>query len=813
MGVTMQFWVHRGGQVNGSPLSYLNPNDIESIEVLKDADATAIYGSRAAAGAILITTKKGKVGETKVDVNLNSGIGRIPERLSLLNTQQYLEMRKEAKKNTNSTISRLDYDINGVWDTTKTTDWQKKLLGNSAAYQTAAISVSGGAQNTRFLISSTYNRQTTVFSNSLSDNKASLLANLNHISPGGKFRLQLSTNIIYDNNSLIQEDLTSIALSLPPDFPDLYNPDGSINWAPNSSGNSTTATLNPAVKYLRTYRNNTTNFLSNANVGYKLLDGMEISSNFGYNRLHSDELNASPLKSVRPELRAASNAIGRYSYNTISTWIAEPQLKYQHSIGKAGLDILAGATFQQNISNRLALSGTGYNSDEVIEDVQQAQTRTIDATQNTDYRYTAIFSRIGLNWENRYLVNLSARRDGSTRYGPKNRFNVFSSIGAAWIISDEPFFKGMQSMLSFLKIRGSYGSSGNDQISDYAYLSLYDPTTYYTAPYQGSNTLEITRLNNPYLQWEKTKKMQVGLDIGFWHDKLLLNINYALNRSSNQLLLQTLPWQVGFPFVDANLPAVIENRDWEFALNSTNISTNSFVWMTGANLTVASNKLKKAGWDDSSIWASMFFENQPVTYQRVYSFAGVDPQTGLYRFRKSDGSLTTNPSEDQDRNVFINTSPPMYGGISNNFRYKGFELDFLFQFVKQKAQGYNFGYYPGQRNANQPVYVLNRWRSPNDLSKIQKFDSNGSFSAQVDQAINSDANWEDASFVRLKNASLSWRAPITWTKALKVRSVSLYVNAQNVWTITNYSGLDPETKSTLSLPSLRVFVLGAKIGL
>ncbi|MBO9573655.1 MAG: TonB-dependent receptor plug domain-containing protein, partial [Chitinophagaceae bacterium] len=287
----------------GNPLSFINPADIESIEILKDADATAIYGSRAGNGAILITTKKGKAGQTRFGFNVQQGWGNMTRRMDMMNTPQYLEMRREGKKNDNAAIYPFDYDINGFWDTTQYTDWQKVLLGGTAQYSDVQVQTSGGSVTTNFLLGGGFHRETVVFPGDFADKKGSLTFNLNHLSLKEKFRLQLSGNYLVDHNQLPNIDFTAMAVgqALPPNAPSLYNSDGSLNWAPNSTGSTTwLITGNPVANLYKKYTSRANNLISNLVLSYKLLRGLELKSSFGYTNLQTNETTLTPLTSYDP---------------------------------------------------------------------------------------------------------------------------------------------------------------------------------------------------------------------------------------------------------------------------------------------------------------------------------------------------------------------------------------------------------------------------------------------------------------------------------------------------------------------------------
>ncbi|NSL90757.1 SusC/RagA family TonB-linked outer membrane protein [Chitinophaga sp. Mgbs1] len=799
-----------GNGASGSPLSYINPSDIESITVLKDADATAIYGSRAANGAIIITTKKGVAGRTRVNVSYQTGWGKVVNKLPLLNTKEYLMMRNEALRNDKESPSLLlgDYDLL-QWDTTRYTDWQKELIGKTAHYSNVNASVSGGNDNVQYLIGGTYRKETSVFAGDFSDVKSTVHFNINSISQNKKFNVTLSGNYQMDNNQLPRTDLTNMAVGLSPNAPPVFLEDGSLNWALNTQGVSTWS--NPyALIYCR-YTNKTTNLLTNLSLGYKLLPGLEIKASLGYNNLLTNDMNIRPITSIEPETRSYSTRAAGFGKNSTTSWIVEPQISYGKSIGKGRLDVLIGMSINQKKDNNLMLYGQGYSSDLSLSNLQAAPEIYVTSSKDILYKYIALFGRVSYSLKDRYIVNLTARRDGTSRFGPENRFHNFGAIGAGWLFSETSFIKENLSILSFGKLRASYGTTGNDQIADYSYMNLYE-TTYGRVPYLGVNGLTPTGLTNPYLQWEETKKMTVGLDLNFFKDRITFVGNYYKNQSSNQLIVYNLPIIAGFPNVLKNFPATIQNSGIELSLSSNNFIGKDFKWTTSVNLTIPNTKLIAFQDLDKSPYGSTFILGKPVSILRLYESKGVDPETGVYQFSNSHGGTTQSPSFLTDKIIIGNTRPELFGGLQNDISYKGFSLNFNIQFTKATGTNYRGGF-PGIRNQNQPEWVLKRWQKPGDNTSVQKFSANSSMIESVYFASSSDLYFNDASFIRLKNISLSYRLPLEWLKRIHVESCNVYVQGQNLLTISSYQGLDPETRSVATLPPLKVLTLGITVGL
>lgn len=476
---------------------------------------------------------------------------------------------------------------------------------------------------------------------------------------------------------------------------------------------------------------------------------------------------------------------------------------------------MIGSTVNQIKNDALSVRGSGYNSDIVLEDLRSAASTRVGHTINSIYKYNALFGRIQYNYNNKYLINISGRRDGSSRFGPENKFHNFGAIGAGWIISNEPFVKNNIPFINHAKLRASYGSTGNDQIGDYAYLDLYSPNNV-TRPFQGVPGYRLSQLTNPYLQWEETIKKEIGLEVEMLRNSIFFSISYYNNSSSNQLLDYPLPSITGFNLILFNLPAKVKNYGYEITANVTIVKTKDFTYSSSANLTIPKNKLMSFPSLENSSLSTQYVIGEPITLIPVFDFIGVNDSTGVYEFRDSKGIAITAPNPVTDKIKYINQAPFFYGGWQNRFSFKGLELDFLFHFVKQMGRDASLGFspIPGYIGYNQPKTVLNRWQKPSDPSDIQKLNSTYSLGPQFVSATTSDKYYSDASFIRLKNISLSYMIPNTILDKSAIKTCRIYFQAQNVLTITNYKGaLDPENQSLSSLPPLRVLTLGLNIGL
>jgi TonB-linked SusC/RagA family outer membrane protein len=802
-----------GGNTNQNiglnPLSFINPKDIESIDVLKDADATAIYGSRGSNGVVLITTKKGKAGTTLVDINMQQGYGEVARRAKLLNTEQYLSMRTEAFSNDNvvQTVSNARDLL--VWDQNSYSDWQDMMIGGTSQYTNAQASISGGNVSTQFLISGNYHRETTVFPGDWSDKNSGIHLNINNTSPNQKFKVSISGNFRSDNNQLPITDFTQF-ITIAPNAPSLTNPDGSLNWAEFGA--------NPFQYKEIKYVAKTNSLIGNSVLSYLIFPGLEAKISLGYSSIYLDEKTLNPSTANNPASGVTTGS-GQFNTNFSQSWIVEPQLNYTKDIGKGHFGVLLGGTAQKRSIEGQILYGDGYADDGLLGSLAGAATVTkSEVSIFENYRYSSLFMRINYNFDDRYVVNLTGRRDGSSRFGPGRQYGNFSAIGAAWLFSNETFFKGLVPLVSFGKIRASFGTSGNEPGSNYSFLELYNLSPDYT--YGGGIGIYPNNLPDADYRWEINKKLEAGLELGFFENILSLTASYFRNRSSNQLINFPFASSVGFESITANLQATIQNQGWEFTVGSTNVKTANFRWSTGLNISTNRNKLLEFPGLDISPYNSTFIIGEPVNVRQVYQMSNIDPVTGRYQFHTSQGGVTSEPVFPDDRGARVNLNPTYYGGVQNRLNYKRWDIDFNFQFVKQKGQNYLFtnNANPGRFNnftklGNQPTGVLNRWKQENDDTEFQKFTQNAAGLNSYNLAKGSDLAFSDASFIRLKNISISYALPEKVAQRLLARSFRIYLQAQNLLTITNYEGTDPETQSVTALPTLRVITAGLQITL
>ncbi|MDQ1090130.1 SusC/RagA family TonB-linked outer membrane protein [Siphonobacter sp. SORGH_AS_1065] len=795
-----------GANGEQSPLSLIPPEDIERIDVLKDADATAIYGSRGSNGVILITTKKGKAGRTQFNVNVNSGAGKVPHYIPMLNTEQYLSLRKEAFARAKVTPNTSNAPDLTLWDQNANTDWQRKYLGGTAQFVNASASVSGGNAFNSFLFSGLYRKEGTVFPGNLGATTLSGRFAGSHTTANQKFRIDFTTSYSHLKNNLVGSDLTSV-YSLAPNYP-LYNADGSLNWTGGS---------NPEGLLMQEFDNVSTNFITQLNLKYTILPGLDVKINNGYTLTGIDQIQVNPARSQNPLYNPISSSV--FANNKIESYIVEPQVDYRKAFGKSQINVLVGGTFQQSNATGQSIEGRNYTNDALLKSLIGAGTILVTQNNYSLYKYTSAFGRVNYSWDNKYILNGTFRRDGSSRFGPSHRFGNFGAIGAAWLVSSEEFMKTLP-WFSYLKLRSSYGLTGNDQIPNYAYLPTYQLTSS-TNVYSGTATLVNYNIPNPTLHWETTRKLEVALEMGFFHDRILLKSAYFRNRSGDQLASTNMPTQSGVNSFSSNLDAVIQNKGFEFELNTINVATAALRWSTNINFTFLRNKLLSIGDPKKLFNSSSYTIGQPVNATRLYQYTGLDAN-GLPTVQDIDGDGVINFNKDR---VMAPIGNPFFGGINNSLSYKNFQLDVFLRFNHRMGYQFNFsdlyGFPLGNSVANKTTAALNRWSESNPNGVYPA--ATTLYSSAFSYYSSSNALWGDASFLKLSTVSLSYNLPAALIQPLQLSKVSVYVQGQNMftWAKQKYI-LDPETSlpgtgtglgsgQFQAVPQLRTIVAGLNV--
>jgi TonB-linked SusC/RagA family outer membrane protein len=783
-----------------SPLNNININDIESIEVLKDADATAIYGSRGGNGVVIITTKKGRAAPVRLKINSSQGFSQVDRRLEMMNTAEYTAMRRQAYANAGvSSYPAGAYDINGTWDELRNTDWQLELIGGTAETSNVLVNISGGSERNSFSVSAGYANQGSVFPGEQRYRTQTLSSHFNHQSADRKFNLGLSNLVTFTVNRTLNTDFTNVALRLAPNAPALYDEAGNLNWQ-NGTFNNPLAQLNA------TYRNATQHVNQNLNLAYRFYGDFSLKLNAGLTLQQLEEFTLLPNTIYNPtSVLGMSAAYSSSSQGTgsVFSYLVEPQLNWAKKRGVHEWTILTGFTFQSSDSKNSSMNGYGYSSNSLLENIASAVYVTVLPLNVSQYRYAAVFGRANYQLLNRYIVNVTARRDGSSRFGPNRRFANFGAVGAAWVISEENFLKD-SAWLSFAKLRGSYGLTGSDAIGDFQFLNTYS-TGYYA--YDGLPGLYPSRLYNPDFSWEKTNKLEAALEVSLLEDRLGVTAAWYRNRSTNQLVGIPLPATTGFPSVLANLGATVQNSGFEFELRSQQIKSPGWNWDTSFNISIPRNKLLEFPGLQGSTYANRYVIGESIYAVKLLDYQGINSD-GEYAFTdfNGDGKI----SSPDDAKALRTLGPKYYGGLQNTVGYKDFSFSFLLQFVRQEGWNYFRTMATPGVMVNQPRELLNVWSPANPDGIIMPYTSGSSNATNVltDHFTNSTASVSDASFIRLKNIQLSYKIP---SQSTILKEAQLYVQGQNLLTWTKYFGIDPEFVTSGFLPPLKTLSMGVQL--
>ncbi len=796
---------------NTNPLASINQNDIESIEVLKDAASASIYGARAANGVILITTKKGKSGKTQITLDAITGASEITRKLPQLNSAEWYQLYNEARVNDgglplgpNQTIPGLS--LGYVYDPAVNTDWIDQTTQRGTLYE-ANLSARGGNEKTRFFLSGVYRDEKGV----LVGNKFQRIGGRVNIDNKASERLDLGVQIgLYSttNNEVptsFRGGVGSAQSNALPIFP-VLNPDGSyfgtqVKYNPG---------INPVANLQNTFVNKTIRTFANVNATYKFTKELSFRSEIGIDLLNQKEvLYEQGFNRWYQNTQLASGAERNVDNTNINT---NNYFSYNKGLGKRGkLDATVGFAVNtlkfKELSYRPQSDAVGFNnpyftngtaglgwSPLAPSTITNGSPVTAYASPDIKSGFVSYFARANYRFMDKYLVGLSLRADGSPRFGANNRFGYFPAISAGWIASEESFLQNSK-VINFLKIRTSYGLTGNAEIGDYRFLELFNPA----GGYGGINGLRQGSLANPDLTWEKGQQFDLGIDFGVLKNRISGSISLYTKTSKDLLLNKPVQRSTGFANIASNVDVQIRNRGIELVLNSTNVSTKDFKWTTSFNISRNENKvLTVAGFTDPdfldlSEGDTRVIAGYPLGQNYLPIYLGVDPLTGVALIQeKATGKAIplTAASQNANRVPVGNPNPDFFGGIDNTITYKGFDLGFLFTFqygndIYDDGAKYQMG---GRLNSwNQRRELLSRWQKPGDITDVPR----ASLTVDADNT-NSSRFLFDVSYLRLRNVSLGYTLPAEIVSRAKITNARIYVSASNILTFTKYAGWDPE---------------------
>ena len=788
-----------------SPLFSINPADIESITVLKDAAATAIYGSRGANGVIMITTRRAQPGKTTLSMQVQQNISTAPRQWEMLKTSQYLQMRREALKNDGTAITAASAPDLVVWDTTRYTNWQNKTLG-VAKGTNADLRLMGGDRTTTFVINAGYNKSQDITTIKGGNQRITLSSNLTHRSPDQKLGIDFNVSYGYTYTNVINMPLPTV---IAPNAPPIFDAKGNLNYADwNAAGIGASYPFNT----IYTPSTNSTTFVNGGlTISYNLAKGLNLSLQGGYNNGQASTGWYNMIASLNP---ATPNAMATsfFGASNVKNWNIDPQLNYAFYIGRGKLDFMAGGSFQKTNASGTSTAAFGYTNDALIQTPSNAL-GTSTSGNALQKKYASIHGRLNYNWENKYILELGGNRDGSSYFGPGRQFGNFWSIGGAWLASQEDWFKrAMPSWWSLFKINGSYGTTGLDAGDAYKYLSQWTaPAAYLNPPYNGVAAMAPTIAYNPDYQWQETRKINADLTLGFLKDRINFTVTYYRNRCNNQLTSVPTPAFTGFTGIYGNYPANVQNDGWEGSIHATLISSKNFFWSLTFNIGVNRNKLLSYPDFQFSPYYTTNKIGRPLNNIYLYHYLGINPQNGQRSFAdyNHDGTISSNTNipagtGNDDRYISINQDPSYTGGFSSVFTYKHYSLSLGFNF--KKAMGRLPYTATAGAMGNVPVeYFNNYWKKPGDQVINPRLTAAGTTS-DLD-FLSSDGAYTDVSFLRLNMVAFSYSLPENICKKAHMQGLNLSVNMSNIFTITSYKGLDPEITFG-ALPQPRIIAGG-----
>ncbi|MDW7694102.1 TonB-dependent receptor [Flammeovirgaceae bacterium SG7u.111] len=809
-----------GGQGDNA-LSTINPNDIESIQILKDASAKAIYGSRASNGVVLITTKKGKTRQkTKINFETQRGVIDPVGRIDLLNSEELLELQRETYANAGDDPDKAG--IPGITDGVDT-DWID-VVTRQAIVQSYQLSAQGGSNKTKFYISAAYRDEEGVIQNNKFERWSGTF-NIDH-NATDKFRFGINMTMARTLNKRVKGDnfldgvYSGAIRSLP--WYEPYNEEGRLN-APGDVGYADFPNFNPLAQATEP------RFDTHAN---KLTGGLyaeyDLTSDLVFKTKFSIDYNGSAEDQFEPSTTAIGGTLdftqgqgyGIYSTFEGATLLNTTLLTYNKQISdKHRIGILLGGEVLKSTSRGGSASGILFPNDQFTY-LQSAGLVFDGSSYLVESGLLSAFAEVNYDYEEKYLVKLNARYDGSSRFGEDKRFGFFPAASLGWRIAQESFMENIEK-ISELKLRASAGVTGNQSIGNFLFLESWAAGT----AYNGVPAIAPVNLANPLLQWEQTLEGNVGLDLGFFDNRLEINLDAYYNVTGDLLLSETLPFTTGFGSVQGNLGEIV-NKGLELNLNGVIIDKN-FKWNAGMNLSGNRNEVVELATDEPQYAGYQTFTNSthiitpgsPLGTFWGLRFLGVDPGTGdaIYDDINNDGQLTAD-----DGVIIGNAQPDLTGGFTSNMYYKNFDLAIFFQFSygNEMINFANTGLLNSGENVdeNQITKALQRWRKPGDITDVPRYELGNTFNNRF-----SSRFVEDGSYLRLKNVSLGYNIPDVMLNKIKLSSARIYVSGTNLYTLTNYSGADPEVNtndgSTVSqgmdfytFPQVRTMLVGLNIG-
>ncbi|MDB5251311.1 MAG: hypothetical protein JWP27_480 [Flaviaesturariibacter sp.] len=819
-----------------NPLAYLNPNDIESIDILKDAATAAIYGAAASNGVVIITTKKGRAGKTKFQFNTYYGQASRLKKLDVVNTQEYFRLRTEAVGNANNlpynnlavkrnvlvndfriaaAAAYTDKQADSAAAATPTYDWQDAAFrtGNIRNYE---LSASGGTDKTTFRISANYNKQQAIISAADFDRKG---INLNFTNKANdKLTFGTSINLSSFNqkgpfggaggSSLGNVSFAASGI-LP--FNPFYNADGSYYGIPGQTPANLSGVLNQNALAVNEYdkinqRNN--QMIGNISADYKILNWLSFRTFYALD-FRNVEANSywDPRTndgSTRGGLKQAQS-----SWNT--NFLTNQILSAKTTIGdKHNIDGLLGYEYKKEDSRFIYVSAQGFPTPQ-FQTLGTAATASSYDEQASGFRRQGVFANLNYNYDSRYIIGLVGRYDGSSRFGENVKYGFFPGLKLAWNIDKEKFMQG-SNLFSSLRVRYGIGVVGNDQIGNFDSRGLYGGG----ATYGGSAGINYSQLANPELTWEENRTNNIGLDFAILNNRISGTVE-AYDKRTNELLLdQTVAWTSGFAGIRSNVGSV-QNRGLEVTLNGNIIkpkTAGGLNWNTTFVFAYNKSKLLKLFGSTQNIGTS-YVVGKPLFLVQVAPYAGVNPATGRAMWYDSLGNLTYQIQSPKDNRIIGDELPEFTGGLTNTFSYKGFSLDVFFQYeygrLVNDGQVSFLSEASGRINFLQSIYD-NRWTTPGQVTSVPRMNLNTETKNSGVQG--GSRMWLKGDYIRLKTVTLSYDLPNNIASRVRMNGVKFYVQGTNLYTYADSPSYDPEFlgAGTGQIPQSKAITVGLQIG-
>ena len=790
--------------VDGIPvqdISSIAPNDIESMQVLKDASSAAIYGSRAANGVVLITTKQGKRNEPKVSVNTYIGVSEIAKKIPSLNTQQYYELMNETKAVATATLAGL----------TDKTDWYKETF-RAGFTQNTQLSVSNANDNTKYYLSAGHTKEDGIIRSSFFE-RYNVRLNLE-----AKMRqwLTFETNLSYadyESNGIISglgANRAGVVLSVinTPHYAPIWSEKtGEEGWYyyDFKGANLSHPVENISRRADNLLKNN--RFVGSGSAIVQLMKGLRYKSTLAIDRLSSKENRFTDPKLTSYGRRNYGEAADIRKNNTLLTF--DNILTFDKTFSKHNLSLLGGTSFTNAKMDASEMYATHFLTSDIKTLNAANKIGQGSITNAEEWSMMSYLGRLSYNYDSKYLLTANFRADGSSKLAPGKRWGYFPSVSVGWRLSRESFLSNIE-WLSELKLRGGWGQTGNQAgISSYAYLQRYKIARQNWWG-NGANanamiTLTPNSFSNPNLTWETTTQSNIGLDVALFKNRLAFAIDAYIKNTTNLLMEVPLPATSPVPSIYRN-EGEMTNKGIEFSVDSRNL-TGELEWNTNFNISLNRNKLNKLSLQKVYYYASTseatseqvvrITEGQPLGKFWGLISEGVDPQTGDIKYKdlNGDGRITVS-----DKTYIGDPNPDFTFGFTNDFSYKNFTLSVFFQGsygndIYNASRIETEGMYDGK---NQSTAVLNRWKKRGDITDIPR-------AVKGTDNIKASSRWvEDGSYLRLKTLTLAYNLPTQALQQYGIRKVQPYLTAQNLWTLTNYKGFDPEVNEGLSGPTMGI---------